>query len=117
MIKKVAFVSFRSKDLEADRRFWGEQLGLKLSNDYEGKWIEFETPEGKTIAIEQFSPEGSPPTLALETDDIEAEVTRLKEAGVPFQGEILDNKVCKMAFAFDPSGNMVMLHEIAPDRA
>lgn len=117
MIKKIAFVSHRSKDMEADKRFWGELLGLKLAHDFEGKWVEFDTPDGKTIAIEQFSPEGSPPTLALETDDIDAEVARLKEAGVKFHGEIRDNKVCKMAFAFDPSGNMVMLHQIAPERA
>jgi len=117
MIKKIAFVSHHSNDIEADKRFWGELLGLKLANDYQGKWIEFDTPEGKTIAIESFSPEGSPPTLALETDDIEAEVARLKEAGVEFHGDIMDNKVCKMAFAIDPSGNTVMLHQIAPDRA
>lgn len=117
MIKKIAFVSHRSKDMEADKRFWGELLGLKQTNDFEGKWVEFDTPDGKTIAIEQFSPEGSPPTLALETDDIEAEVARLKAAGVKFHpDEIKDNKVCKMAFALDPSGNMVMLHQISPDR-
>ncbi|MEZ6185878.1 MAG: VOC family protein [Planctomycetota bacterium] len=115
MITKLAFVSHRSKDVDADKRFYGELLGLKLATDH-GKWVEFDTPEGKTVAIEQYSPEGSPPTLALETDDIEAEVARLKEAGVRFMGEIQDNKVCKMAFAFDPSGNMVMLHQIAPDR-
>ena len=117
MIKKIAFIRHRSKDLEADKHFWGELLGLKLANDYEGKWIEFETPEGKTIAIEQFSPEGSPPTIALETDDIEAEVARLKEAGVRFEGDVMDNKVCKMAFAQTPSGHTVMLHQIAPERA
>jgi predicted enzyme related to lactoylglutathione lyase len=117
MIKKIAFVSFRSKDLATDKHFWGDLLGLNLSHEYDGKWVEFVTPDGKTIALEQHSPEGSPPTLALETDDIDAEVARLKEAGVKFHGEIMDNKVCKMAFAFDPSGNMVMLHEIAPDRA
>ncbi len=116
MIKKIAFISHRSTDMEADKRFWTELLGLKLTTDH-AQWAEFETPDGKTIAIETHSPEGSPPTLALETDDIEAEVARLKAAGVPFHGEILDNKVCKMAFASDPSGNMVMLHEIAPDRA
>ena len=117
MIKKIAFVSHRSKDMEADKRFWGEMLGLEQTGDFNGKWVEFDTPDGKTIAIEQMSPEGSPPTLALETDDIEAEVARLREAGARIQGDIQDNKVCKMAFVFDPSGNMVMLHEIAPDRA
>jgi predicted enzyme related to lactoylglutathione lyase len=117
MIKKIAFISHRSKDMEADKKFWGEMLGLEQTTDYEGKWMEFETPDGKTIAVEQMSPEGSPPILALETDDIEAEVGRLREAGTTFLGEIQDNKVCKMAFLRDPSGNLVMLHQIAPDRA
>ena len=39
-----------------------------LNRDYEGRWVEFVTPDGKTVAIEQFSLEGTPPTLALETD-------------------------------------------------
>lgn len=117
MIKKIAFVSHRSKDMAADRHFWGELLGLEETANHDDKWVEFDTPEGKTIAVEQFSPEGSPPLLALETDDIESEVARLRQAGVEFLGEVMDNKVCKMAFALDPSGNKVMLHQIAPERA
>jgi predicted enzyme related to lactoylglutathione lyase len=115
MIKKVAFVSFRSKDLDAEKRFFGELLGLSPSMDM-GKWVEFDAPDGKTIAVEAHSPEGTPCTLALETDDIEAEVARLKAAGVSFHGEIQDNKVCKMAFTQTPSGHPIMLHQIAPAR-
>ncbi|MBL4848428.1 MAG: hypothetical protein JKY65_23145 [Planctomycetes bacterium] len=51
-----------------------------------GKWVEFDAPDGKTIVVEEHSPEGTPCTLALETDDIEAEVARLKEAGVTYAG-------------------------------
>ena len=118
MIKKIAFMSFRSKDADADLQFWRDQLGLKLIHNYhDGRWVELETPDGKTIALETLSPEGSAPTLALETDDIEAEVARLKQHGVRFHGDIQDNKVCKMAFALAPSGHVVMLHQIAPERA
>ena len=117
MIKKVAFIAFRSKDIDADKQFWGDLLGLKKTAEHDGKWLEFDTPEGKSIAIEKMSPEDTPPTLALETDDIAAEVERLKAAGVPFFGDIMDNKVCKMAFCGTPSGHTIMLHEIAPDRA
>lgn len=124
MIKKIAFVSLRSKDIDADKRFYGEVLGLELAQDYgfqgedgvERKWVEFVTPEGKTIAVETCSPPDTPTTLALETDDIEQEVARLRANGVEFRGEIQDNKVCKMAWAIDPSGNTIMLHEIAADR-
>ena len=64
-----------------------------------------------------FSPEGTPPYLALETDDIVAEVARLKAAGVEVVMDVQDNKVCKMAIVKDSEGNRLMLHQIAPERA
>jgi predicted enzyme related to lactoylglutathione lyase len=117
MIKKVAFIGHRVQDMDRAKRFYGELLGLAKTAEYEGKWCEFDTPEGKTIALDTFSPEGTPPYLALETDDIETEVARLKEAGVEVLMDVRDNKVCKMAIVQDSEGNGVMLHEIAPDRA
>lgn len=117
MIKKVAFIGHRVTDMGAAKKFYGELLGLKETASYQDKWFEFDTPEGKTIALDTFSPEGTPPYLSLETDDIVAEVARLKEAGVEIVMDLQDNKVCKMAIIKDPSGNNIMLHEIAPDRA
>lgn len=117
MIKKIAFVRHRSTDIDADKKFYGETLGLTLAKDYHGKWLEFEGPDGKTIAIEQMSPEGTLPSVALETDDIDAEVAKLRAAGASFeQEEILDSGVCKMAFVKDPSGNALIIHQINPDR-
>ncbi len=117
MIKKVAFIGHRVQDMERAKRFYGELLGLEKTAEYENKWCEFDTPEGKSIALDSFSPAGTPPYLALETDDIEAEVARLKQAGVEVLMEIRDNKVCKMAIIRDSEGNGLMLHQIAPDRA
>ena len=82
MIKKIAFIGHRVQDMDRARRFYGELLGLQQTAAYESKWCEFDTPEGKSIALDTFSPEGTAPYMALETDDIEAEVARLKEAGV-----------------------------------
>ena len=117
MIKKVAFIGHRVTDMDRAKKFYGEVLGLDKTAEYEGKWCEFDTPEGKTIALDTFSPEGTPPYLSLETDDIEAEVARLKDAGVEVLMEVRDNKVCKMAIIKDPEGNGIMLHQIAPERA
>ena len=78
MIKKIAFIGHHVRDMARAEHFYGELLGLAKTADYEGKWCEFDTPDGKTIALEAFSPEGTPPYLALETDDIEAEIARLK---------------------------------------
>jgi len=117
MIKKIAFIGHRVQDMARAERFYGELLGLEKTAGYENKWCEFDTPEGKTIALDAFSPDGTPPYLALETDDIEAELARLKEAGVEVLMEVRDNKVCKMAIIKDSEGNGLMLHQIAPERA
>ena len=117
MIKKVAFMGHPVRDMARARKFYGEVLGLEQTALYEEKWCEFDTPEGKSIALDTFSPEGTPPYLALETDDIEAELARLKENGVEVVMDIQDNKVCKMAIIKDSEGNGLMLHQIAPERA
>ena len=42
--------------------------------------------------------------------DVAEARARLEEAGVEFQGEILDTGVCHMAFFEDTEGNALMLH-------
>lgn len=95
MIKKVAFIGHRIQDIERAKQFYGELLGLRPTAAYEDKWCEFDTPEGKTIALDSFSPEGTPPYIALETDDIEAEVARLKEAGVEVLMDVRDKRCAR----------------------
>jgi predicted enzyme related to lactoylglutathione lyase len=116
MIKKVAFIGHRVQDMARAKKFYGELLGLEKTAEYENKWCEFDTPEGKSIALDSFSPDGTPPYMALETDDIEAEIARLKQAGVEVLMDVPDNKVCKMAIIKDSEGNGLMLHQIAPER-
>lgn len=117
MITKVAFFGHPVKDMGKARHFYGELLGLKPSASYaEDRWVEYDTPEGKTVALDTFSPEGTGPFLALETDDIDADMSRLKEAGVTVIKDTWDNQVCKMALIKDPDGNLLMLHQIAPHR-
>ncbi len=126
MIKKVAFFAHPTRDLPRAKSFYSEVLGLKVTAEYAEFWLEVETPDGATLALDTFSPKSSDhptPYLALETDDIEAEVARLREAGTVIAKEIWTNQgedgrvICKMAIAIDPEGNPLMLHEIAPDRA
>lgn len=120
MITKVAFIGHPVRDMEAAKRFYGEALGLKCSANHNDRWVEFDTPEGKSIALDSFSPEMAPEMsvyLSLETDNIEAELAGLKDKGVEVVKDVMDNKVCKMAFIKDPDGNVLMLHQVSPDRA
>ena len=50
--------------------------------------------------------------LAVDLDPglLEAERTRLEEAGIEFHGETFDTGVCHMAFFSDSEGNALMLH-------
>ncbi len=117
MITKIAFVGVPVRDMARAKKFYGEVLGLAHRFDAaEGKYAELDAPDGKSIGLETFGPEGSPPYLALETDDIAAEVQRLRGLGVETIGEVMDHGVCKMALIRDSEGHTLMLHEIAPDR-
>jgi predicted enzyme related to lactoylglutathione lyase len=129
VIKKVAFVGHPTRDMAAAKRFYGELLGLAPSADFLDVWSEFKAPDGTTVALDAISPQhaedGAPlmPYLSLETDDIEAEVARLREQGVTVLKDVWTNKhddgteVCRMAIVADPSGLGVMLHQIAASRA
>lgn len=115
MIKKIAFVGYPLHDREAAKRFWGELLGLAHIEDYD-QWSEFDAPDGKTVALDGYGHGDDGAYVALETDDIEQEVARLRQAGVTIRKDVWDNEVCKMALIEDPEGRPVMLHQIAPDR-
>ena len=122
MITKVAFVGQPTFDQDRAKAFYGELLGLHLDHEHGPKWTEFSTPDGVAIALDGFSletQETPSPYLALEVDDLEAEVARLQAAGVTFVMPMQinrnpeDREICRMAIILDPDGNPVMLHQKA----
>ena len=122
MIKKVAFIAQPTKDIAASRRFYGEVLGLENAANYADHWSEYQAADKVAVALDTFSPQYGDDVstyLALETDDIEAEMARLREAGVTIAKDVWTNQdeqdrtVCKMAMIVDPDGNPVMLHELS----
>lgn len=122
MITKVAFIAQPTRDMDSAKRFYGELLGLDQTAEYEGCWCEYQAADQVTVALDTFSPqheENPKPYLALETDDIEAEVADLREAGVVIAKDVWSNEdqegriICKMAMIVDPNGNPVMLHEFS----
>ncbi|MGD8330765.1 MAG: VOC family protein [Acidobacteriota bacterium] len=121
MITKVAFVAHPTKNMESMKQFYGEHLGLEQSADIANMWCEFVAPDGKTVALDTFSAQSpdATPYMALETDDIEGDLQRLKNVGVTVVRDLWANnneegrEVCKMALVADPDGNPVMLHQTA----
>ncbi|HHW11318.1 MAG TPA: hypothetical protein GXX29_15285 [Firmicutes bacterium] len=119
MIKKVAFIALPAKNPKRAGQFYKEVLGLAQSEWDVDAWVEVETPSGETIALVQ-EPELAP-YIALETDDIEAEIDRLRALGVeivrpPAPLPEGDMPFCREAIIKDCEGNLLKLHQrLAPE--
>ncbi|MFN8037657.1 MAG: VOC family protein [Acidimicrobiales bacterium] len=68
---------------------------------------------GRAMADGEVPHAGGWNRIHLHTDDIEADVARLREAGVPFRNEAVSGPGGTQILAVDPSGNLVELFQPA----
>jgi predicted enzyme related to lactoylglutathione lyase len=112
-VQRTDFVSVPVQDMARAKRFYRDTLGMR-SPSWDADWPEIETGNVSLYLVDparmgaDFSPHGS--HIALRVPDVEAARRRLEEAGVEFEGDILDTGVCHMAFFSDSEGNALMLH-------
>jgi predicted enzyme related to lactoylglutathione lyase len=104
------------RDLARADAFYGETLGLKRSSGSSERWVEYETGN-LTLALlspeamgADFEPQPNTGPIALRVPNVEEAREKLREAGVAFQGEIIDSGVCHIAGFSDPDGNSLILH-------
>jgi len=122
MFKRDAiFSSFSAPDLDAERRFYRDTLGLHVVDGGMGT-LEIRTAGAKVLIYPK--PDHQPATftvLNFPTDDVEAEVDRLSALGVKFEhyeGELeTDAKGIfrgdgpTIAWFKDPAGNILSILE------
>jgi predicted enzyme related to lactoylglutathione lyase len=113
-VEQVDFVAVPTRDPAHCRRFYGELLGLPETNtSSQGTYFEFET-SNVTLGVwqpEAFGREFRPGVgIALRVPDVEEARRTLEEAGVEFDGDIVDSGVCHMAFCTDFDGNAIVIH-------
>lgn len=117
MIKKIAFTMYPVKDMERARKFYEEQLGLKMTEDFRGEWVEYDL-EGGCFAITTMVSGFIKPSsdaggsIAFEVDDIDALTERLRSKGVQIKLEPMSTPVCRMSVVLDPDGNAITLHKV-----
>jgi predicted enzyme related to lactoylglutathione lyase len=112
MIKEIAFVVYAVTDVPRSREFYEKLLGLKTGPDNFGdKWIEYDITGAAFVITDAFPIAAPASSVALEVDDLDAEVSRLKAAGVKFSGEVSDFPSCRMALICDPDDNTICLHQ------
>lgn len=122
-VKEIAFSVYAVSDFDRALKFYQETLGLKLDfamTEGEGpRWAEFDIG-GATLAIGKtadWKPSTEGCTVALEVEDFEAAIAKLRAADVKITTEPMDTGVCQLACIADPDGNPLIIHKRKPQPA
>jgi predicted enzyme related to lactoylglutathione lyase len=118
-VKKIGFVAIPVTDMKRSRAFYEGVLGLEVAEVMmDGKWIEYAAGQD-TLAIanvgDDWRPSDQGTGAALEVEDFEAAVAKLKVAVIRFVAEPFETPCCRMAVVQDPDGNKLMIHKLKPD--
>ncbi|MDN5941898.1 MAG: VOC family protein [Nitrospira sp.] len=113
----IAVASYPVTDLKRARQFYEGVLGLKEARfiGKEGKgFVEYDIGKS-TLAIGNGAPDWKPSagggSVALEVDDFDSAINRLRASGCGFRLEPMETPVCHMAIVSDPDGNSVTIHQ------
>jgi predicted enzyme related to lactoylglutathione lyase len=116
MIKQFAGASIWSEDLNNLLPFYRDVLGLNVAMESPGFVVlGADSPDAATLGLGTHSEVHGPNTdparhmVSLMSDDLQADVNRLKAAGVEFIEEPTDYGQIWVATLKDPEGNLVQL--------
>ncbi|HEY5036483.1 MAG TPA: VOC family protein [Chthoniobacterales bacterium] len=115
-VKKLAFTAIPVIEMKRARAFYEGLLNLAVAEEMmDGNWIEYDLG-GDTLAIasvgEQWQPSDQGTAAALEVEDFEAAIQKLKVAVIRFAAEPFETPCCHMAVVQDPDGNKVIIHKL-----
>ena len=118
-INNIAFVGIPVSDMPRARKFYENVLGLKTTDEMMGgKWVEYAVGNN-TLAIanvgEQWTPSDQGTAAAIEVEDFDGAIKRLKERQVRFAAEPFETPCCHMAVVQDPDGNKLIVHKLKPE--
>jgi predicted enzyme related to lactoylglutathione lyase len=116
MVKKLAFAAIPVTEMKRARAFYEGVLDLTASDEMmDGNWIEYDLG-GDTLAIanvgEQWRPSEQGTAAALEVENFEEAIQKLKVAVIRFAAEPFETPCCHMAVVQDPDGNKVIIHKL-----
>jgi predicted enzyme related to lactoylglutathione lyase len=117
-IKEIGFVAIPVTDIPRARKFYEDVLGLKIAEEMmSGKWIEYAVGED-TLAIanvgDSWTPSDQGTGAALEVENFDDAIKRLKNRHVRFAAEPFETPCCHMAVIQDPDGNKLIIHKLKP---
>ena len=116
---EIAFTGYSVTDMKRAKGFYEGLLGLQKSRGFgqhegDDQWAEYDIGAGCLALIagggDQWPPSPVGTAAALEVDDFDGYVKRLRDADVKFVFEPMESPVCWMATVADPDGNRVVIH-------
>ena len=119
-IQAIGFVAIPVTDMKRARLFYEEVIGLRTSDEMmDGKWIEYAVGKD-ALAIANVSDTWTPSDqgtgAALEVENFDDAIKRLKDRQVRFAAEPFETPCCRMAVVQDPDGNKLMIHKLKPEK-
>ncbi len=117
MIKQLAHLCIHSTDLDKTARFYFDALGLEKGYEFikDGELFGYYIKLGNQTYIEVFK--GDPGSIgnithfAIETDDIDAVIARVKEHGYAIGEKALGGDHSWQVWTTDPDGVRIEFHE------
>jgi catechol 2,3-dioxygenase-like lactoylglutathione lyase family enzyme len=120
-VTAVQLFSLPVTDQDRARDFYVDVLGFELVNETEMgpgmRWVQVRPPGASTsVALVTWfttMAAGSTKGTVLETDDLDAELVRLRGLGVLFDGDIQEAPWGSFVTFDDPDGNGIVLQQSA----
>ncbi len=118
-------VRYLVSDVEASVAFYTKLLGFEVLKSYGAAFADVARGNlrlllsGPASSAGRPMPDGATPgpggwnRIHLLVDDIDSEVSRLREAGAQFRNDVVDGPGGRQILLVDPSGNVVELFEPA----
>ena len=111
------WVTLHVANMEKSLKFYGDLLGMSVAEHIEGHGIEINmmaTENGVCVELlhregETVSEPGQGISFGLGVDDVEALVTKVKDAGIEVEGPFLPNPKLSFYFVADPDGYTIQL--------
>ncbi len=95
------------------------RLGLTLIVDSPPDYARFECAGGTTLSLHRADPQAGDDgvTLYFEVEDVDAAVASLRERGIAFEDEPVDQRwLWREAYTRDPAGNPVCIYRAGRNR-
>ena len=115
-VTRIAFAGIPVTDMKRARAFYEGVLDLQVSDVMaDGKWIEYSLGDD-TLAIASLDtgwlPSEQGTGVALEVEDFDAAIQKLRDAVTRFAYEPFESPCCHMAIVQDPDGNKIIIHKL-----